>query len=677
MVLFVWHSLLAGGLTAFLLLPTLMALINSKVAYMKADLNWTLDYSIPKLISKFMIGAFNFDQMPSGYPNVFIGSLALLSFFLFFFNHSFPKKERLSAFIITSFFVLSMNIKALNKIWHAMQFPNWYPYRFSFVVCFFLIVLGFRNFKRFKGLTPLRTFFAIILWAAAGLYTYQQKFDFIEPFQIILTLLFVMIIILLLILKNNQYAWLPLAFFLVTAAEMSTNAALSLSRLSYVDQNSFSIYQLSMQDIRDQIRTTDEQFYRIEKTFLRSKNDSLQADFQSITHFSSTFESSIPELFGKLGFPQGSGFLTYSNGTLITDAFFGVKYYLSEQSNTYELPTETLSDYVLNQSIPLDKEVFTSSILNRSQVLHHLSEPDNEKENFSLTLLQTKPDLRKYQKLSATPKVILYQNPFALPIAFGSSDDILTVDEESNPIRMQEAILNGLLGKTDEEDYFSRLPFDNVFYVNTSTIEDAAFQQVERDDTSDEASITFQFTPQTDDAYYMTMGSSVKDKDISLFLNNKPFTQYDNYNDTLILNLANQNKYETIAFKMKLEDEPVSLEDIQLYQLNQSSFEQSVKDLKAGGMIVDEYSNTSLKGTVTILPEQSFLMTTIPYSEGWSVNVDGVPVTPVKALDSLLAVPVKEGKHTVVFSYRNLYLNQGILLSFISLAFLFLPAYLK
>lgn len=129
-----------------------------KASYTKLDLKWETDYPVTEIVSKFFVGAFNFDQMPSGFPNLFIGSLALLCFCFYFFNRLIPMKERLAALFITSFFVFSMNISAMNKIWHAMQYPNWYPYRFSFVVSFFLLLLGYRSFTKLKGVSPLATF---------------------------------------------------------------------------------------------------------------------------------------------------------------------------------------------------------------------------------------------------------------------------------------------------------------------------------------------------------------------------------------------------------------------------------------------------------------------------------------------------------------------------------------
>jgi len=66
-------------------------------------------------------------------------------------------------------------------------------------------------------------------------------------------------------------------------------------------------------------------FFRSEKTIARSKNDSLQVPTYGISHFSSTFEKESERFFEAIGVRQGVAFVSYSNGTLLTDALLGIK----------------------------------------------------------------------------------------------------------------------------------------------------------------------------------------------------------------------------------------------------------------------------------------------------------------------------------------------------------------
>ncbi len=650
--LFLWHSLLGAGLSAILLLPTFHSLLGSKASYTKLVFDWELAFPFHEMLSKLMIGAFNFDQMPTGYPNLFIGSLALVSFGCYFSNRAFPFRERITALLLMILYVVSMNLKAFNMVWHAMQYPIWYPYRFSFVVCFFMILNGYRSFMKMEGLRPLETFFSVILVTVIGISVYQGNYDFVYPEQIILTIVFSLLIIFLLIVKPQQYRWLALILFLITAVEMGTNAQIDLSRLSYVKQDSFSTYQKELDTTIAAIQKKDAGFYRIEKTFLRSKNDSFQADFPSVSHFSSTFEKEIPQLFGRLGFPVGDGFIAYANGTLVTDALFGIKYYISEQNELYRLPERK------------DELLKDASLLKQIEAL-----PAAEMVNpaFQLSLMQTKPDLRAYQPFAETTRTVLYQNPYALPLAFGSNKAVLDVAAESNqPIQLQEELLRGLTGMPSQTKMFVPLDFTSTVYQNVSVSQTSQRQMYTKQISNEEASVTFQFKPETNGAYYVTLGPNVKEEDTAIYLNGLPFTQYPTYRDVLVLNLANVNKGDTITIKFSLKKSTLLLEDTQLYQLDQTAFTSAIDQLQQSGMDITEHSNVRIKGKVTIQEDQKLLFTSIPYSQGWTVKIDGIPAKTEKAVDSLLAVPIKSGTHTVTFQYRTPWFKEGMILSLIS-----------
>lgn len=81
---FIVSSLLAGGIAAVTLLPTWYALSLSKTKYTQTDWSAKFEYFPTKMVAKFFLGSFNFNQMPKGTPNLFIGSIAILGALLFF-----------------------------------------------------------------------------------------------------------------------------------------------------------------------------------------------------------------------------------------------------------------------------------------------------------------------------------------------------------------------------------------------------------------------------------------------------------------------------------------------------------------------------------------------------------------------------------------------------------------
>ncbi|MEG2292222.1 MAG: YfhO family protein [Carnobacterium sp.] len=660
---FAWYSLLAGGLSAFLLIPTFNALLASKASYTNFKLDWNFNYPIQEIIAKFYLGAFNFDQMPDGTPNVFIGSLALISFGCFFFNRAFPIRERFGALLVSIFLILSMNIKALNLMWHGMQYPIWYPYRFSFVFCFFMILLGFRSFMQLKKIPIWGIILTLSLTALASVYLLKAQFDFIYEAQIILTSLFVVLIVLLLILKAQNYFWLPLAFFLVSVAEMTINATVDLSRLSYVTNSSFLDYKKEVGSAINQIQENDSDFYRIEKTFLRSKNDSFQFGYPSVTHFSSTFEKEIPTLFGNLGFPVGNGFVTYSNGTLFTDAFFGIKYFASENNTLYQLPgnyldssselaTDSLPDNPLNENV---LENFTKS------------ESNLTKQDLTLNVMSNKPDLRYYLKQNSHEFISIFKNPNALPIAFGADEQLL--QEKlliGQPIQLQENLLQSMDQKDERIRYFTPLAFNSTVFQNVTSNGNMQNITYKKQVANKKATVDFQFTPQTDDPYYITLGPSIKEKNATIYLNGKVLNQYKTYRDSIVINVASRQKGETITISFELLEDTLWLDNFHLYRFNEAAFQSVITNLKANQLTIDSYGETYFKGHVTIQNDNQILMTTIPDSPGWTVKIDGKPVKSKKVLDTLMAVPISKGKHQVEMRYRTPYFKEAVIISLLS-----------
>ena len=85
-------------------------------------------------------------------------------------------------------------------------------------------------------------------------------------------------------------------------------------------------------------------------------------------------------------------------------------------------------------------------------------------------------------------------------------------------------------------------------------------------------------------------------------------------------------------------------------------------------MTITSFSQTHITGSVTIEAEDEILLTTIPYSEGWEVTIDGATAETTTALNGLLAVPISAGKHTLALTYRTPYLMTGLSISGVSIA---------
>ena len=64
------------------------------------------------------------------------------------------------------------------------------------------------------------------------------------------------------------------------------------------------------------------------------------------------------------------------------------------------------------------------------------------------------------------------------------------------------------------------------------------------------------------------------------------------------------------------------------------------------------------------------LFLSIPYDENWKIKIDGKTQKQLKILDSMTAIKVEKGKHTIEMKYHTKGFAQGVVISVLTLIFL-------
>lgn len=111
----------------------------------------------------------------------------------------------------------------------------------------------------------------------------------------------------------------------------------------------------------------------------------------------------------------------------------------------------------------------------------------------------------------------------------------------------------------------------------------------------------------------------------------------------------------------------------QIYRFSEKGLAAAYEKLSAEPWNLTSWTDSSLEGTISC-KEAGTMFTTVPYDAGWSILVDGVEQKPEKILDAFIGVPVTAGTHTIEMKYRPQGLNQGMVITFASLAVLLLIA---
>ncbi|SSA28629.1 YfhO family protein [Lacticaseibacillus rhamnosus] len=612
---FAWASILAGMNSAVVLLPTWFQLAQSKGTYTVKTIQWRFEYAPDQLLSKMLPGSFNFDQMPSGYPNFYIGALGFVLAILFFISRHQTWRQKMAAALVTAFLVLSCMFEPLDLMWHGFQFPVWYPYRFTFILCFWLLSLGISTLQKHQSALSFRTL--VILLIVFGLIDgdvalHLNHYNFLTIGHLIFGIGTLLLVLVWLSLDHRRPFWFGFAIVLV---DMSGSLILTLNQLAYLDHHAYHDYAAALIQGARTINQTDNGFFRIGKTTIRTRNDPMTGNYRGADQFNSLLEPATPQFFGQIGQSEDDGSVAYTNGTLITDNLLGIKYLLT--------PTHT------------------SAAL-----------PDAGQ----------RPDLKWYQQLRKVGPWQVLKSPFAQQLGFAADKALLNQQLYSDtPLANQSFILQAALGK-NTTPYFAALPLPSPTLTGVRRVTTGTNPTFAKSGSGPHT-VTYQFQPQTGKNYVLTLGSHFANHLVTLKQNGKTVTLPKSFNDTITVNVTPANAAEVQTLTFRLNKKEAWFENIGLYQADTEQLIQDLKQLQTGGWHVTRVTATTLAANITIHKQNQMLQTTIPTAPGWQVKVNGQPVKPKTSLGIFMALPLKPGHYHITMRYRPPLLGWGSLIT--------------
>ena len=114
--------------------------------------------------------------------------------------------------------------------------------------------------------------------------------------------------------------------------------------------------------------------------------------------------------------------------------------------------------------------------------------------------------------------------------------------------------------------------------------------------------------------------------------------------------------------------------NIYAYEQSIEGYQEMLDVLGDEQLLVTSYDSTHLTGTIDA-KEDGFLFLSVPYSEGFTVTVDGKETELISVQDALCGVNLTKGTHTISLSYVPVGFKEGALISLASgLAFVLLLA---
>ena len=626
---FAIFALVAAAISAIILLGAYYSLSFGKNDF--SNPNWSLKakFDLLDFFTKFLPGTYD-TVRPEGLPFVYCGLITLIMVPVYFMTRAIRSREKIASLAFIGFFVICFIASPLDLIWHGFQNPNWLNYRYSFMLCFLLLVLGYKGFgnlRKFNEKFILAISAFIILFVAIcqkmEFETYVVTDEKLETFAtvwltVIMTVVLFGIVCLLIRTESvKKRSGITAILAAVVCIEVFCNSIALTYQFDddviYSGYKGYNNFIGGLRPVVDELQQKDDSFYRMEKLVHRKYNDNMALGIRGLSNSTSTLNAKAIALLNNMGYTARSHLSKYQGGTPVNDTLLGIKYLIDNKDS------QKLTHYY-------DKE-FTSGLYD------------------------------------------VYSNPYYLSIAYGVDKSVNEFDFSKYKTYFEK--LNGLVtslcGRDESLELFKPITKFDTSTIGCTVTNSGSQTKYSAENENVTASITFKFVA-TESAEYYFFTPCQSYKESYLYVNNTSLGKYLGSDTKHIFSIGWFEEGETVTVRINLKDGPLNMYNIYdyIWYLDRDVYKDAFGQLKSNPQfIIDEdYTEDHLTGTITTTQTDTVIMTTIPYDEGWKVYLDGEQIEIYETLDAFMAFDIATvGSHALELKYSPDIYSLGVSVS--------------
>jgi len=647
---FLLSALTAAGLSAWLLVPTFYSLKEGKIGGGNSDYSSVWNFSLTEFVRKLFIG--EYDAITNrGAPFFYCGVAVFLMLPAFFCLRKVARKRKIASAAVLALLFFSLVYSEFDRAWHIFQHPNWFPYRWSFVFCFFVIFLAFRGALGWFSRDNLPiSYFPGILAAALILGNISRTMRSDNPDKENVRLQFLLLCLIslfflgaavvknlfaaggqergALILKRTGAVCIALLCIGAAAAQAFEtghhwkNLMKGLDRAhDYEIAANYTEYRETLAGLlakaeEDRNLSGETEFAGIGQTFSRSYNEAIGFGYRSLAHYSSAYNREINEFLGNFGYSQAYLWNLNFGSTAVTDSLLGMRYTL-------------YSEQVLNW----DKEgkIEIGTLVAPSQ----------------------------YELLASSEGiggVELYRNPWALTAPYLVTDEITDFRWQGNCFESQNLLLKLCSGL--DKNVFTRVPGHNI----SVKLSQGAYQESGETDIYRciGGKVTYTVELPEGGVLYAYFGRN-KNGEARLTVGDGETLVLYRGETNCIQPLGSYAAGESAEFSITLGHTALYTEDNIYYVLDTEVLAEHIALIKARSMQLDSCSSSgTLKGS---LAEGGKLLIPVSADGGWHVYVNGSEVHTEALCGGVLLADIPDGGGNVEIRYRARGLTAGLIIS--------------
>lgn len=627
---FALGSLVAGGLSAIVTIPTYKILQSSSAVGTEFPKDYTLSGNFFDFLGRFFVAAN--PNIRDGMANVYSGIIPILMVVLFFAaskKTGIKLRHKICYGILLAVLYLSFTNRTLNFIWHGFHFPNQIPYRQSFVFSFLVVFLGFKAIRVLKSFSAAQVS-AVFIGAGIFVVLFEKFGEGKEGYiQILLSFAFIIIEGVFLrccvMDQKKRYLFYESSIAILMALEMIATSIICIATVA--KNEGFPLYRtygINYDKVKDY--ATDVETADGHKLFERSEvypnnfcNIQSIYDVRGLSTFSSTVRQDFVTYIRNFGFHNNRINSTRSMGvTRVTSTLLGIRNFIAADK-TDSIPgifdLEYDDGYIKSYGNP---DALSVGYIVSEDLIDYEPDADNkdpfEKTNLWVNSMGFEGNV--YRKIDSYGEE--FDNINQSINNFGvDSYSVITADKLAT---MTIVVDDATIG-SDVYVYLDCSKAGNYIIRNCDS---------EGNEVSRTSSISYR--------YYQIIPLGV---------------------------------YEGTPIKctITIPNAPAGVIKAFTYELDREAYDSMVEFLSDEQFLVTKYDDKSIEGMIDS-ENGGLLFFTLPYSDSFEAYVDGEPVEIVPIQNAMMAVKVGPGVHKVGLYYTLWGFDYGIVITVASLVLL-------
>lgn len=670
---YVISSLLAGALSSVVWLPALLSLRGGRLDQSVLDAI-SLKENMPFLdmFSKLFSGANSTAELSNGLPNIFVGILPVYLAILFFMSKKVDRKRKVSAGVLLGFYLVSFYVVVINIAMHGGTTTNWFNYRDSFIFCFLVLMVAAEEWQHVLSEPRELLMRATAIMVVGTLVVLSKRFEFLSGGLVVADLAILATMFLAFWMHKRDSAKNTMQSLVATVVVLScVNLYLNyhFSTKNVIEWSSkegeYVGVTLPVGALVDATQESDDGFYRMEVGEQRSGscgNDPMLYGYYGVGHGGSDDRNFVRTALSELGVRRFDMRNSYGRGVpAATDALLGLKYLISKDDLTEEKGYERLIElgedtwslyknpYALPVGMPVDARISGVEI-----------GLEDIFENLNLT----------WSAMSGIEKPIFVEENSITFSSHNVSDPVeLTQEAAREIVTSQDASMSASASAEagGGSDAFGGSEIAMGAENSSGSQSDEYLERGTLQEKPENANyIEFTWTASRNGAVYTYNRSGMADTNGSVF----PTLNYEGYHragDTITgylpitSSLVTEEMLQEVAGRFRA----VYADDTALAEMSQTLSERPSS--------IERIGDGHLRGTFAAVEGQE-LMFTIPYDEGWTLEVDGKPTELKQALGVFMVADVESGEHTYEMKFIPTGLMAGVAAAIVSLVLLIIYA---